>query len=129
VLGVLFPSAIFARRAPEGHVLLTSFVGGMRRPELVTEPPEALERIVREELASLLGVRGTPVFRHEARWTAALPQAVAGHGERLAAAARVEAAEPRIAFAGNWHDGLSVGDAMLGGVRAVDRLATRGGWG
>ncbi len=128
VLGVLFPSAIFANRAPDGHVLLTSFVGGMRRPELVTESPEALERIVRSELASLLGVRGEPVFRHEARWTDALPQAVAGHGERLAAAAAVEAAEPRVAFAGNWHDGLSVGDAMLGGVRAVDRLATRMGW-
>jgi len=129
VLGVLFPSAIFEGRAPAGHVLLTSFVGGMRRPELVTEPPDVLERIVREELATLLGVRGVPVFRHEARWTAALPQAVAGHGERLAAAAGVEAAEPRVAFAGNWHDGSSVGDAMLGGVRAVDRLARRGGWG
>lgn len=128
ILGVLFPSAIFAGRAPDGHVLLTAFVGGMRRPELVTESPEALERIVREDLASLLGVRGEPVFRHEARWTDALPQAVAGHGERLAAAAAVETAEPRVAFAGNWHDGLSVGDAMLGGVRAVDRLASRGGW-
>jgi oxygen-dependent protoporphyrinogen oxidase len=128
VLGVLFPSAIFANRAPDGHVLLTSFVGGMRRPDLVTEPPEVLERIVREDLASLLGVRGEPVFRHEARWTAALPQAVAGHAQRLAAAAAVETAEPRVAFAGNWHDGLSVGDAMLGGVHAVDRLATRGGW-
>lgn len=128
ILGVLFPSAIFAGRAPAGHVLLTAFVGGMRRPELLALPAEALEGLVREELATLLGVSGPPVFRAEGRWIDALPQAVAGHRDRLAAAEAVEARHPALAFAGNWRDGLSVGDAMLGGVRAVDRLAARLGW-
>ncbi len=128
LLGVLFPSAIFPGRAPEGHVLLTAFVGGMRQPELLALSGEALERVVREELAGLLGVTGEPVFRSEARWIEALPQAVAGHRQRLAAADAVEARHPALAFAGNWRDGLSVGDVMLGGVRAVDRLATRLHW-
>lgn len=128
LLGVLFPSTLFADRAPAGHVLVSAFVGGMRQPELVNETSELLERVVREELAALLEVRGEPLFRAEGRWIGALPQAVAGHGERLAAADAVERANPMLAFAGNWRDGLSVGDAMLGGVRAVDRLAERCGW-
>ena len=32
VLGILFSSTLFPGRAPEGHVGLTVFVGGMRQP-------------------------------------------------------------------------------------------------
>jgi oxygen-dependent protoporphyrinogen oxidase len=34
ILGALFSSTLFSGRAPEGHVAITSFVGGMRNPEL-----------------------------------------------------------------------------------------------
>jgi oxygen-dependent protoporphyrinogen oxidase len=33
LLGVLFSSSLFADRAPDGHVALTVFAGGMRQPE------------------------------------------------------------------------------------------------
>lgn len=127
-LSIQFPSTLFPGRAPADHVLLSVLVGGMRQPELVTETPELVERVVREELAAVLAVRGEPLFRAEQRWIGALPQAVAGHGKRLAAAESVERANPMVAFAGNWRDGLSVGEAMLGGVRAVERLVDRCGW-
>lgn len=127
LLGVLFASSLFPSRAPAGHVLLTALVGGMRQPELLAETSGELERLVREDLAALLGVRGEPRFRAEGRWIGALPQAVAGHSGRIAAADAVERANPMVAFAGSWRDGLSVADAMLGGVRAVDRMAERCG--
>jgi oxygen-dependent protoporphyrinogen oxidase len=34
VLGVLFNSSMFEGRAPQGHALLTTFIGGRRHPEL-----------------------------------------------------------------------------------------------
>src|SRR5690606_6749909 len=34
ILGILFSSTLFPGRAPDGHVALTSFVGGTRQPEL-----------------------------------------------------------------------------------------------
>ncbi len=128
ILSVVFPSDVFAGRAPEGHTLITTYVGGVRFPQVAQESPEALVRLVRGELQSLLGVVGEPVLSRCTVWRDALPQAVAGHGQRLAAADAVEAATPAIAFAGSWRDGLSVAEVLLGGVRAAERLAGRMGW-
>ncbi|MEM8868691.1 MAG: protoporphyrinogen oxidase, partial [Verrucomicrobiota bacterium] len=42
ILGVLFPSAVFAGRAPEDCVLLTAFIGGTRNPELASDDTSAV---------------------------------------------------------------------------------------
>lgn len=123
ILGVLFPSALFTGRAPEGHVLLTTFAGGMRNPEVSALGDEELVAVVRAELQALLGVSGEPVFREVRRWHDTLPLAVAGHAERMAPVLALEASQPRLAFAGGWHGGLGVNDVMLSGLRAAERLA------
>jgi protoporphyrinogen/coproporphyrinogen III oxidase len=123
-LGTLFPSALFEGRAPAGHVLLVTFVGGMRQPALAEADDTTVLAAVRDELGALLGARGEPAFTRVVRWAHALPQAVAGHATRVATADAVEAAAP-VTFAGSWRDGLAVGDAMLGGVRAAERLWSR----
>jgi oxygen-dependent protoporphyrinogen oxidase len=128
ILSVVVPSSVFPGRAPQDHVLLTTFVGGARRPELLDRDDAELVALVQAELAALLGVVGAPVMTDVAIWRDALPQAVAGHGDRLAAADAVEAAAGRVAFTGAWRDGLSVGEVMLGGMRAAERLAQRRGW-
>ena len=114
ILSAVFPSALFAGRAPDGHELITVFVGGARRPELLDLDEDALVAMVVDELRALLDVTGDPVVREVTIWRSALPQAVAGHGERLAAADAVEGTTPQLAFAGSWRDGLAVGEVLLG---------------
>ena len=128
ILSVVFPSSVFPGRAPQDHVLLTTFIGGARRPKLLDHGDAELIAVVRAELAELLGATGVPVMSEVRIWRDALPQAVAGHGERLAAADAVEDAAGRVAFTGAWRDGLSVGEVLLGGLRAAERLARRCGW-
>ena len=128
VLSMVFPSSLFPDRAPLGHVLVTAFAGGAFRPEMVNRSDAELVATVLEECTSLLGVSGAPVLSNVTRWPNALPQAVAGHGERLAAADGVERAESRIAFTGAWRDGLAVGEVLLGGVQAAGRLAAHLNW-
>lgn len=128
ILTLLFVSSLFPDRAPPGHVLLTAVVGGTRHADDATRPAAELVALVREECASLLGVRGEPATVEVSRWPSAMPLAVAGHAGRLAAAAAVEAACPRVAFCGAWHDGLAVGDVMRGGIAAAERVAARQGW-
>lgn len=123
ILGVLFPSSLFAGRAPEGHVLLTAFAGGMRNPEVSALGDDALVAVVRAELHALLGVSGEPVFRELRWWHDTLPLAVAGHAARVAPVLALEASQPRLAFAGGWHGGLGIHDVMLSGLRAAERLA------
>ncbi len=123
ILGTLFPTSLFPDHAPEGHVLLTTFLGGMRHPEMMLHSDDTLLGIVCEELEALLGATGTPVFQALNRWQESLPVAVAGHVRRIAPVAEVEARIPRVGFVGAWRDGLSVHDVMLAGIRTAERVA------
>ena len=49
---------MFPDRCPEGHVTLTTLLGGMLRPELASMPPDDLTRLTADELRMLLGVMG-----------------------------------------------------------------------
>ena len=57
ILGTTFSSSIFDNRAPSGHVLLTTFIGGCRQPELATEPAQKLFDLTLRDLQRILGVR------------------------------------------------------------------------
>jgi oxygen-dependent protoporphyrinogen oxidase len=120
ILGTLFSSTLFPGRAPAGHVLLTTFVGGVRDPEAVHLPPEWLRARVLDELRSLLGVSGAPVFEHRVAWPRAIPQPEVGHGETVRAMESLERRNPGLVLAGSWRAGVSVGDTLASGLRAAD---------
>jgi oxygen-dependent protoporphyrinogen oxidase len=46
ILGVLFMSALFKNRAPEGGALVTIFMGGARRQDLIALSDEEIKKIV-----------------------------------------------------------------------------------
>lgn len=124
VLGTLFSSTLFPGRAPEDHVLLTSFVGGDRRPDLVELDDGLLIDGVRADLADLLGTHGRPALTHVARWPAAIPQ----YDERYPAArdwmTRIESHNPGFFFAGNARAGISMPDTIRHAAHLADRLTT-----
>ena len=122
VLGVQFSSSLFPGRAPDDHVTLTAFIGGMRQPELAALGREALVALACEELTDLLGAFGEPVFQHVTVWPRAIPQYVVGYGRWLDIIEQVEAANPGLALAGSYRDGVSLGDAVSSGLAAGDRL-------
>lgn len=123
VLATFASDTMYPGRAPEGHLLLTSLIGGVRHPEAFREDDRALAEQVHAVLVGALGLTAAPVMVHVTRWEGAMPQPVAGHFDRLAAANALEAAAPRLAFAGGWRGGMSIGEAMASGIRAADRLA------
>ncbi len=122
LLGVLFPSSLFPGRAPEGQVLLTSFLGGMRHPEDVHRSKEALETLVLKELGTLLGVKGMPRMVHVVRHTHAIPQYEPGYGTFKRQLEKLEQGYPGLYFAGNYWSGVSVHQAMESGWEAAGRL-------
>ncbi|MGC6424566.1 MAG: protoporphyrinogen oxidase [Lentimonas sp.] len=108
ILGVLFPSSLFAQRAPDGEVLLTAFVGGERQPELATGDTDALLRMVRVELTQLLGIKGEPTFVHHKHWDKAIPQYKLGYGEVLNQIEEFEKHNEGLQLYGNYRTGISV---------------------
>lgn len=117
ILGSLFSSTLFPGRAPAGHVALTTFVGGVRAPELAQLDDAGLRQLVREELGDLLGVRGEPVYCHLQRWAHAIPQYTLGYGRFKGIFAAIEAAAPGLHFGGNARDGISLANCIASGKR------------
>jgi oxygen-dependent protoporphyrinogen oxidase len=123
LLGTLFSSTLFPGRAPAGHVLLTCFLGGMRRPDLGLAPTDDLLAQVLPELRSLLGVRAMPVFVEHTTWPRAIPQYELGHDAIVAAAESVEDAVPGLVLDGQFRRGVSVGDCVTAGATLSSRVS------
>jgi len=125
ILGTIFSSGLFPGRAPEGHVLLTTFVGGARQPSFAALAEDDLERLVCDELDALLGVRGEPVFRRIVRWPRAIPQYNLGYGGILSALEKLEAAHPGLHFVGNYRGGIAAGQCIRNGLRLAEEIGAR----
>ena len=123
VLGAVFSSTIFPDRAPEGHVMLTMFVGGTRDPDFVQADPQTLTARVLDDLRVLLGAQGEPTFRAVQVWPKAIPQYVLGYGRFKDIAAEVERRNPGLLLAGTYRDGVSLAEAIGSGERAATRVA------
>ncbi len=122
ILGTLFSSTLFPGRAPDGHVLLTSFIGGTRQPQNAELDDARLIDITLKELRELVGAEGDPVYRSIRRWPAAIPQYKIGYGKYLDAMERFERANPGIFIAGHIRDGISLAKCIRGGIRARDAV-------
>jgi oxygen-dependent protoporphyrinogen oxidase len=120
ILGALFPSSLFAGRAPEGEVLLTVFTGGTRQPGEATADTEALVARVLPELRDLLGVSGEPVYLHHRHWPKAIPQYTLDYGSRLAAISALEARHPGLRLSGNYRHGISVSYCLEAALKNGD---------
>jgi protoporphyrinogen/coproporphyrinogen III oxidase len=122
ILGTIFSSSLFPNRAPVGHLLLTSYVGGERQPELATLPPEKLVALVCDDLCELLGAKGPPVFQNVALYPQAIPQYNVGYGKFKALLDEIELKAPGLFFAGHFRDGVSLGDSIVSGVNITERI-------
>ena len=79
-----FSSKKLPGRAPEGHVLLRAFLGGVHDPKVLAQDDAALADTVEREMRPLLGITGAPALSRVYRWPEATPQMEVGHLERIA---------------------------------------------
>ncbi|MEX0728772.1 MAG: protoporphyrinogen oxidase [Planctomycetaceae bacterium] len=123
VLAISFSSRKFPDRAPQGEVLLRTFVGGALQPELVNLNDAEIELLVRRELGDLLGVTGQPTFLRVVRYPRGMPQYHVGHKSRIAAIFERLTAHPGLALAGNAYEGVGIPDCIHSGEQAADKIA------
>jgi oxygen-dependent protoporphyrinogen oxidase len=122
ILGTFFSSSLFPNRAPERHVTLTSFVGGVRAPHLAASDAQDLVDTTRKDLRKLLGVTGNPVFEHVAVYREAIPQYEVGYRRFKDLLTNIEDNAPGLLFAGQFRDGISVADCITSGDKAAARI-------
>lgn len=112
ILGSLWNSVIFANRAPENFHLLTTFIGGARNAELVEKSEDNLIQIALEELNSILGLSGSPVFARVKKWEKAIPQYNIGYEKIVESIENFKRQNAGFFFCSNFYRGISVGDCI-----------------
>lgn len=126
ILGALFTSSIFPDRAPDGHVMIRSILGGARNPELLQLDDDALLHLVRAELSLALGgPMPDPVFTRVVRWEAAIPQYVLGHQLRVSEAKAAVKPLKGIYLAGNGLFGVSISDCASRAEAVTEQILRR----
>jgi oxygen-dependent protoporphyrinogen oxidase len=120
VLGTVWNSSLFAGRAPEGCVLLTSFVGGATNPGALQKSAAELSALVHRELAPILQIRNEPVFCNVNIVPRAIPQYNIGHSARLAALEKLRGQFPGLYFVGNYLNGPAVGTCIDQAFKVAD---------
>lgn len=122
ILGALFSSAIFPRRAPADSHLLTVFAGGGRQPELAQKESSALLNIVLDELGDLIGINGEPTFKEHVFWPSSIPAYHVGYDRVLDLFDSIETRLPGLHLAGNFRNGVSVPDCIKNGLSLANSM-------
>ncbi len=125
VLGILNPSAGFEGRAPQGGMLLSVFLGGMRSPEVIERSDEAITQLVRARLEQMLGITQAPDLLYIARHKRAIPQYEASTTERLRAIEALERLYPHLVIGGSMHSGIGMADRIGQASLIAGQLTTR----
>ncbi len=123
LLGSLWSSNVYPERAPEGRVLLTNYVGGVRDSDVLKWSDDELVALVVDSLRSLIGLTGRPEFVRVLRHSRAIPQYLLGHAERVARLDQLLKPLAGVYLAGNYLQGVSVRDCLTQGMRLAGRIA------
>ena len=122
ILGSVWNSSLFSGRAPKGHVLLTSFIGGASDPQAIFLSQEELVATVHKEINPVLDIRQCAVFSHVQIHPQAIPQYNLGHGERLASVARERLPYSSLWLTGNYFRGPAIGTCVAQALTVAEEI-------
>ena len=122
LLASTWSSSKWDHRAPDGSVLIRSYVGGAGRDAALERSDEELVELVRADLRHVMGVTEEPVLARVFRWPRAMPQYLVGHLERLAVIEERLKRWPGVFLAGAAYRGVGIPDCIRDGLSAAERV-------
>lgn len=122
VMATTWSSSKFDGRAPEGHVLLRSFLGRAGREAAAQLDDDEMAAVVRAELGEIMGISAEPEFVQVFRWPRGMPQYRVGHVELVGQIEAAVARVPGVELAGGAYHGIGIGDCLREGAGAAERV-------
>ena len=122
IMACTFSSLKYPGRAPEGHVILRAFIGGSLQPDLLNDNDRTMERNVRAEIASLLGVEAEPLLVRIHRYPNSMPQYHVGHQARIQGIESELDNYSNLALVGSAYHGVGISDCVRTGEEAAERI-------
>jgi protoporphyrinogen/coproporphyrinogen III oxidase len=124
VLGILFPSALFDNRAPKEGALLSIFMGGIKRPDIISKSDDEIILIAEKALEEMMQTGNKPDFIRVFRYEKAIPQYEHNSGLRVFSIRELERAYPGLFIAGNVRDGIGMADRVKQAKMIVQQILT-----
>ncbi len=109
-LGTLFSSQMFPARAPQGHILVETLVGGRRHPERLELSDEEIVKNVYEDIRQLMDLPEPPVFSRVLRPRWGIPQLEEGYPALLAWRKQVHEMVDSLHLCGFGWQGIGIND-------------------
>ena len=113
ILGALFTSSFFSKRAPNEGALISVFMGGTKRPDIFEMSNENIESMLEKEIKEVLGLSDfTPDLLHIYRYKYAIPQYGLSSAQRFETIKEIQQKYPGLVLAGNIRDGIGMADRI-----------------
>lgn len=122
LLAATWTSLKWPHRAPESQFLVRCYLGGMGRDAMLQEDDPGLIRRVRDELRSMAGITGEPVYAEVNRWPRGMPQYTLGHLDRLETIQRSLDRYSGLVLAGAAYRGVGIPDCIRDGMEAAAKV-------
>jgi len=121
-LGTLFSSNMFPGRAPDGHVVFETLVGGRRHPEKLALHDEELTRRALADVKEILKIKHEPVYTTVLRSGGSIPQLERGYPKLLAWRDTFTTEQPGLHICGFGWEGIGLNDMMKSATHVAAEL-------
>ena len=115
VLAASWLSSKWPNRAPEGKVLMRTFIGGARDPRVLDQRDAELVKLSLDAVTPILGITAAPLFSRIYRWNRANAQHDVGHLARMQSIERALTKHPGLFLTGSGFRGVGVPDCIADG--------------
>ncbi len=122
ILAASWLSSKWPNRAPEGSVLLRTFIGGARDPDALNRCDAELVATSIAALGPILRITGEPLFTRTYRWERANAQHEVGHLDRLHAIERGLTHHPGLFVTGSGFRGVGIPDCVADARRTAQAI-------
>ncbi|MFO7691102.1 MAG: FAD-dependent oxidoreductase, partial [Cryobacterium sp.] len=121
-LGSLFSSNMFPGRAPKGHVVFETLIGGRRHPERLVLDDQTLTQKALADVRKILHLRGEPAYTTVLRSSGGIPQLEKNYPRLLAWRENFLATHPGLQIVGFGWEGIGLNDMMKCASRAAEAV-------
>ncbi len=126
-LGALFSSNMFAARAPKGHIVFETLVGGKRHPERLALDDQTLTANALKDVSAILKLPRQPEYTTVLRPSSAIPQFEGGYTKLQAWKKELEENLPGLHICGFGWGGIGVNDMIKHGTETADKILSPAG--
>jgi oxygen-dependent protoporphyrinogen oxidase len=126
-LGTLFSSNMFPGRAPTGHIVFETLVGGRRHPERLALDDTMLTRLALEDVRQILNLPGEPLYSTVLRPASGIPQLERGYGRLLDWRNQLMRENRSLYICGFGWEGIGINDMIKSAVKVAESILSDSG--